>query len=147
MVDAKPNEKPRMVTEWSGIPLYETVKMSLFETYWEAVKLLTTINIYRSQQSKLSDAEVGKTGDTFKSKVMQLYFALRPKLQYQKTKAVYDDIKQIDPDRFLISPHDFTIDQAIELLSSLAEFLEEDGVTKFEQEKFDPRHSWMGGLE
>ena len=147
MVDAKPNEKPTIVTQWAGIPLYETVKMNLFETYWDAVKYLTTSNTYRSQEAKLSDTEVGKVGNLFKSKVMQLYFALRPKLQYQKQKPVYEDIKAIDPDRFLSNPHSLSIDAAIELLSSLGEFLEEDGVTKFEQEKFDPRHAWVGGIE
>ena len=75
----------------------------------------------------------------FKSAVLELYYACEPKLHYKKEADCVVKLKQLEP---VITPGSkFNLTVAEAVLQLLTEFLELNGVTKFEKEKYSSKPS------
>lgn len=133
------------LSAFAGLPLFDTVKHRLFLYWVEANHFLYLIDRRRVQVG--GDSDLGSAEYSFKSKVLQLYRAIRSKLCYhEKTKTV-KQINALKPDDYLFKPHQFKLESAFTLFSLLTDFLEIDGITRFEMRQSDPNHALMEELE
>lgn len=130
---------------FAGLPLFDTVKHRLFLYWCEANHYLYLIDRHRVQVEQAKD--FGGYEYSFRAKVIQLYRAVRAKLGYHEGSDTVRAIQSLKPDLFLAKPHLVKLSDAIELFTYLTEFLEIDGITRFEMRQADVNHALMEELE
>lgn len=131
----------------SGLPLWLEVKRNIYSYWVDANYLLYLIDKKRVQVSDWDDKSLGSSGDAFRSAVLRLYRACRPKLRYHKDKESVKHLVAADLDKYFLNPHSFSLADAMECFCWLTDFLEYDGITYFEDKRVDPKHVMVAELE
>ena len=114
----------------------DVVKRQIYG-YW------VTASGYRTkihkQKVQVSNLDYYNFEPDFKSAVLELYYACEPKLQYHKETACVDNLKRLA--LVIVPDSKFNLNVAEAVLTLLTEFLEIDGVTKFEKDKYSSKPS------
>lgn len=125
---------------FTGLPPWDRVKFDLLDLKKLASQLLAQINAqriyYGDKGNKLE--EFGKNGELFRSVVIDLYCALAPKFDYHAQAPCVERLKKTDALTLQLEPSKVSFEQALGLFVSLIEFMEVDGVTRFERKDTDP---------
>jgi len=106
---------------------------------------------YKIDKDRLAGLEGEKlesTAGEFKALVLKLYRACRSKLHYQPHNKDFQELKTLDD--VLVgtrSPKDLNFNSTAQAFLVLTDFLERDGVTKFEKKPVDPMHGAIEELE
>lgn len=129
-----------------GQPLWLEVKRNLYWLWNDANEEFYKID--KDRMSGLEGPALETTAAEFKARVLKLYRACRSKLHYQPHNSDFQNLKQLDlvlvgKDNANSLSFNFT---AMAFLI-LTDFLERDGVTKFEKKPTDPMHGGMEELE
>jgi len=147
----EPVPAPRLDERYYGIPNWEEVKHTIYGYWVDANHALFVVDLTRVQDTKLKS--FGKAEDQFKAGVLRLFRAVRSKLWYHKEAKCVRELSvgckdgEYVLDAFLERPSDLAFLKAVGYFLLLSDFLELDGVTRFEKKEFDPRHGLASGLE
>lgn len=128
-----------------GLPLWDEVKRTLFGYWNDANNILYIIDKRRIELKTDDDKALGSEVEQFKAATLRLYRACRSKLNYHAGDQCVKDLKAEKIDD--LKPRDLTLAKAETYFRLLTDFLEIDGVTRFEMKKFNPEHALVSELE
>jgi hypothetical protein len=146
---------------YSALALFDEVRMAYFRRFEDC------LNFYIGCINYLSDGKVpSKYMPNFISRVIALYVEIAPKIEYIKNKELEENLKKIEKyrggeftaDLKLIPPSiekKFNNEKEKESIAlflefgnylfALRTFMELDGITKYEQAKYDPAEAVIRG--
>lgn len=126
-----------------GLPLWEKVKVTIHDVW-------VSIN---QEKERIDDCLMGgyavndKDDRHFRAKVLTLYRHVRAKLDYNEDADCVKKLRRINLDQYHLNPGRFDRTTAAEAATLLGEFLELNGVTKYEDKSVDPDHSFIAELQ
>jgi len=130
--------KQEMKETLEAYPLYDRVKLSIFEKYQDALLKYYEITCYKLKGYN------PKGQDEFKAMVITLYIELRTKLLYPKLKK-FNELKKLDG--YINEPEKLDYEKAIYYFLLMRDLLERLGITKIELPKY-PKEEVVGwGME
>ncbi len=140
-------EKSRVFGSLAAMPLYEEVKKKIFSYWCEANAALREINERRIPDARITEKHVERYATTFKASVLQLFFSVFQKFAYHKDAECVKRLRELRIEKFLRNPASLDLDAAQEIFVNLTEFLEIDGITRFERPHVSPERALLGELE
>jgi hypothetical protein len=143
----KPKEvKPSVKTSYEAPALYDLVRGDIWLDYRTALEYLDYINEIEAGGFKVNpkDRKVMR----FKASIMRLYHDIKPKLDYPKYPEPFKKLRQLE--RYVNRYSNLAkmdVYEACEFFMLEREFIEVDGISKFEREKDDiPKEYVMAKL-
>lgn len=125
-----------------AMPLYEEVKKKYFSYWANANDSLALIDKERSETPKLEEKTL-RNASVFKSQVLKLYRALKPKFGYYENSP---EVRLLRAKESGIN-HLISLKDAETLFDILTVLVEVDGITKYETKRTSPDEYMIAGLD